>query len=705
MFSTSKTKGLLTLVNTNQRKLFEVSIWNLMKRAIRNSEERPDSGPGPSNRKSVGKGQSQTSGAQRVKKVSNPSLISGGNSPHVSSFGFKIASGAGRNSVGGKQPSGLPVMPPIGGVKAEVQKIIEGHDLVVFSKSWCPFCTKAKDLLKTLSVKFEAVELDLIDNGDAYQDALKELTGQRTVPNIFIHGKHLGGCDSLLNAHGNNSLADMINNKTDIVKYDYDLVVIGGGSGGLAAAKEAAQLGKKVALFDFVKPSPLGTTWGLGGTCVNVGCIPKKLMHRASILGEDMHDARAFGWELPEKVAHNWETMKNAIQDHIGSLNWGYRVQLRDKKVNYVNAYAEIVDQHTIKATKKNKSEVTMTAGNIIIATGERPRYLDIPGSREYTVTSDDLFSLPYCPGKTLCVGASYVSLECAGFLAGIGLDTTVMVRSILLRGFDQQCAEIIGGYMEKHGVKFIRGAVPTKIEQIESGQPGRYKVTAETKDGMEIVDEYNTILVAVGRDPCTQNIGIENVQVQLHKKNNRVIVDEEERTNIPNIYAIGDIGEGRPELTPVAIQAGRLLSRRMFQEGFSKKVDYQNIATTVFTPIEYGCIGYSEEVAIEKFGEDNIEVYHSYFMPLEWTVPHREENTCYAKLVCNKMDEERVIGFHVVGPNAGEITQGFAVAMKRGATKEDFDSTIGIHPTCSETFTTLQVTKRSGASAEVTGC
>ncbi|XP_059153784.1 thioredoxin reductase 1, cytoplasmic-like isoform X2 [Physella acuta] len=566
-------------------------------------------------------------------------------------------------------------------------------------------CQKAKDLFKSLSAKYESVELDLIEKGTLYQSTLRELTGQSTVPNIFIHGKHLGGCDDLLRAHSENTLGDMIHNMAAVPKYDFDLVVIGGGSGGLAAAKEAANMGKKVTLFDYVEPSPIGTAWGLGGTCVNVGCIPKKLMHRASILGEELHEAKSFGWEVPDKVHHNWSTMRNAIQDHIGSLNWGYRVQLRDKKVNYVNARAQIIDKNTIKAIKKNKTESTLTAANIIIATGERPRYLDIPGAKEYCITSDDLFSLPYCPGKTLCVGASYVSLECAGFLAGIGLDTTVMVRSILLRGFDQQCSEMIGKYMSNHGVKFIRGAVPKKIEQIEKGQPGRYKVTAVKDDGTEIVEEYNTILLAIGRDPCTTGIGLENVGVNLNPNNGRVLVDSAEKTNVSNVYAIGDIGDGRPQLTPVAIQAGKLLSRRLFNSNFTTKVDYMNVATTVFTPLEYGCIGYSEEAAIEKFGEDNIEVYHSFFMPLEWTVPHKEENTCYAKLVCNKKDNERVIGFHVLGPNAGEITQGYAVALKKGATKEDFDSTIGIHPTSSETFTTLHVTKRSGESAEVTGC
>uniref|UniRef100_A0A2C9JBD2 thioredoxin-disulfide reductase (NADPH) n=1 Tax=Biomphalaria glabrata TaxID=6526 RepID=A0A2C9JBD2_BIOGL len=605
-----------------------------------------------------------------------------------------------------KSTAAFRSMPPItDGVKLEVQKIINSSDIVIFSKTHCPFCQKAKDLLKSLNVKFETFELDLNDKGAEYQAALKDLTGQGTVPNIFIHGKHLGGCDDLLKAHSDNSLKDIINKMADIPQYDCDLIVIGGGSGGLAAAKEAANMGKRVTLFDYVEPSPIGTTWGLGGTCVNVGCIPKKLMHRAAILGESIHEAKAFGWDVPEKVKHNWQTMKNAVQDHIGSLNWGYRVQLRDKKVNYVNAYAQIVDKNTIKAIKKNKTESTMTAANILIATGERPRYPDIPGAKEYGITSDDLFSLPYCPGKTLCVGASYVSLECAGFLAGFGLDTTVMVRSILLRGFDQQCSEMIGKHMSNHGVKFIRGAVPTKIEQVEKGEPGKYRVTAVASDGAQIVEEYNTILFAIGRDPCTKGIGLENVGVSLNPNNQRVVVDASEKTSVSNIYAIGDIGDGRPELTPVAIQAGKLLSRRLFNSSFTTKVDYTNVATTVFTPLEYGCIGYSEEAAIEKFGEDNIEVYHSYFMPLEWTVPHKEENTCYAKLVCNKADHERVVGFHVLGPNAGEITQGYAVAIKKGATKEDFDGTIGIHPTCSETFTTLHVTKRSGESAEVTGC
>ncbi|PIK36474.1 putative thioredoxin reductase 1, cytoplasmic, partial [Apostichopus japonicus] len=293
---------------------------------------------------------------------------------------------------------------------------------------------------------------------------------------------------------------------------------------------------------------------------------------------------------------HNWDTLKNAVQDHIGSLNWNYRVQLRDKSVTYINGYAEFTDRHTIKTVNKRNKVQTFKAEKILLATGMRPRYPDIPGVKEFAITSDDLFSLRYCPGKTLTIGASYVSLECAGFLTGMGLDVTVMVRSILLRGFDQQMADMIGTYMEKHGTHFLRKCVPTRC-------------------------------------------------------------------------------------------------------------DYINVPTTVFTPLEYGAIGYSEEDATDTFGEDNIEVYHAYFQPLEYTVAHRDEAGCYGKIICNKADGDRVVGFHILGPNAGEITQGYAVAMKCGATKEHFDTTIGIHPTCSEVFTTMDVTKASGLDVTTTGC
>ncbi|XP_074139889.1 thioredoxin reductase 3 isoform X1 [Sminthopsis crassicaudata] len=588
-------------------------------------------------------------------------------------------------------------------LRRRLWRLIETNRVMIFSKSYCPYSTKVKELFTTLGVECKILELDLVDDGPRVQDLLLEITSQKTVPNIFVNKIHMGGCDKTLQAHQSGLLQRLLQDES--ATYEYDLIVIGGGSGGLACSKEAAVLGKKVMVLDFVKPSPLGTTWGLGGTCVNVGCIPKKLMHQAALLGQALQDSRNFGWEYEEHVKHNWETMKEAIQNHIGSLNWGYRVALRERAVTYSNAYGEFVEHHKIKATDKKGQETFHTAGKFVIATGERPRYLGIPGDKEYCITSDDLFSLPYCPGNTLVVGASYVALECAGFLAGIGLKVTVMVRSILLRGFDQEIAEKLGAYMEMNGVKFLRKYIPVKIQQLEEGTPGKLKVVAKSTEGTETIEEeYNTVLLAIGRDSCTTKIGLDKIGVKINEKTGKIPVNDEEQTNVPYVYAIGDVLEDKLELTPVAIQAGKLLARRLFG-GRLEKCDYVNVPTTVFTPLEYGCCGLSEEKAMELYKKDNIEVYHTFFWPVEWTIAGRENNACFGKIICNKHDNNRVIGFHVLGPNAGEITQGFAAAMKCGLTKQLLDDTIGIHPTCGEIFTTMEITKSSGQNISQKGC
>eukprot|EP01083_Nonionella_stella_P067943 180036_1 len=485
--------------------------------------------------------------------------------------------------------------------------------------------------------------------------------------------------------------------------FDYDIVVIGGGSGGISCARQCAKLGAKTALFDFVKPSPHGSSWGLGGTCVNVGCIPKKIMHYAGILGASLHDAEALGWKF-SNPSHDWETMVQCVQNHVKSLNWGYRVDMMKNEVKYIKALARFEDTHAVSYTLKGQM-MTCTAKYFVIATGGRPNFPDIPGAKEHGISSDDVFSLETSPGKTLLVGASYISLETAGFLTEMSLDVTVAVRSILLRGFDQEIAERIGKYMKDCGTKFHRETVPMSLER----QGAQIKVVFKKKSGEEFEELFDTVMFATGRraDTAGLNLGAAGVKVESNGK----IECQDERTNVEHIFAIGDVLNGRAELTPVAIHSGLLLAKRLFSDS-REVMDHNLVPTTVFTPIEYGSIGLSEEDAIKEHGEDNIETYLSAFNTLEHAATHRAtkegvpfENPCLIKLVCLKPAQERVIGFHYIGPNAGEVTQGFALGMRLGATKADFESTIGIHPTAAENFTTLRYTRSSGESYDASGC
>jgi thioredoxin reductase (NADPH) len=481
-----------------------------------------------------------------------------------------------------------------------------------------------------------------------------------------------------------------------MAEYDYDLFVIGGGSGGLACSKQAASHGARVAVADFVKPSPAGTTWGLGGTCVNVGCIPKKLMHLSALMREAQSDAHGLGWET--KASHSWETMLKNINNYIKSLNFGYRTELRSKKVKYYNKFATFVDPHKLALDDgKGGAPEYVTAKNIVLATGGRPNLGGYEGAEECCISSDDIFWLKKPPGKTLVVGASYIALECAGFLATLGFDTTVMVRSILLRGFDQDSANKIGDFMEKHGTKFVRGKVPSKFEKTPEGD---VKVFV---DGQEF-GVYNTVLLAIGRTGCAGWVNLEAAGVPYDKKSGKIQVNKEEQTCVPHIYGIGDVLEGQLELTPVAIQAGRLLASRLFN-GAKKLMDYDLVATTVFTPIEYGAVGLSEEDAETKLGKDGMIIYHTYAKPLEWNLnSERGEDLGYIKVICDKKANDKVVGIHMLAPNAGEIIQGLGVAMKCGLHKEHLDDCVGIHPTFAESYTTISEVKEAGKVLEMSG-
>uniref|UniRef100_A0A674N813 thioredoxin-disulfide reductase (NADPH) n=1 Tax=Takifugu rubripes TaxID=31033 RepID=A0A674N813_TAKRU len=481
-------------------------------------------------------------------------------------------------------------------------------------------------------------------------------------------------------------------------KYDYDLVVIGGGSGGLACSKEAALVGQKVAVLDYVEPSVKGTKWGLGGTCVNVGCIPKKLMHQAALLGTAVKDAKKYGWQIPEPIFHDWATMAEAVQNHVRSLNWGHRVDhLLSLDISlFFMGYEQMLFPFPLNQT-------ILTAKDIVIATGGRPNVLQIPGAMEHGITSDDIFWLRKSPGKTIIVlNSSDVALECAGFLTGIGLDTTVMVRSIALRGFDQQMAVLVTDYMEAYGTKFAWKCIPKKVEKLTSGA---LQVTwMEINTSKEYQDTYDCILWAVGRAPETKLLGLDKLGVQINKETGKIIVRPDESTSVPNIYAFGDIAEGRPELTPTAIKAGKLLAHRLAGRS-SELMNYHSVATTVFTPLEYGCVGLSEEEAEKRHGKDGIEVYHAFYKPLEFTVAERDAGQCYLKVVCEREGDQKILGLHFTGPNAGELMQGFALSLKCGATYSHLLQTVGIHPTCAEEVIKVNITKRSGLDATVTGC
>lgn len=602
----------------------------------------------------------------------------------------------------------------------------------------CSFFRKAANAVTAMTHLYpQRIEADIQEHPDrdAYKDWLDQKKNEHVETFGERAGKHtsspfvwknsnefIGGCDdtldfirqsftapaSIVSPIDASMVAEAPVDETK--EFDYDIIVIGGGSGGLATSKEAAKYGAKVAVLDYVKPSPVGTTWGLGGTCVNVGCIPKKLMHQSALIGKILEsDASAFGWTFPQNQhpEHNWSTMVTNVQDYIRSLNFKYRVDLRDKKVKYENLLGKFIDPYTLECTnpKKGKPPKKITAKRFVIAVGGRPHTLSCEGG-ELAISSDDLFSMPESPGKTLIVGASYVALECAGFLKGMGLEVEILVRSILLRGFDQDMAERIGNYMtEEENIVLHRRCTPKNLEKLDNGKIKVTWINSSSDSPTEMSDVYDTVFNATGRYADLSSLGLEHAGVTINPKSGK-IVTVNEQTNVPHIYAIGDVLDDKPELTPVAIQSGRFLAQRLFND--SKVVmNYDKICTAVFTPIEYGSCGLSEEKATEIFGASNLEVYHQSFNPLEWSLSSetRKDNQAYVKLICDLQNNKSVIGFHYLGPNAGEVTQAVGVAMRLNASFEDFIQTVGIHPTTAEIFTTLSVTKNSGGDAAAGGC
>jgi glutathione reductase (NADPH) len=445
--------------------------------------------------------------------------------------------------------------------------------------------------------------------------------------------------------------------------YDYDLFVLGAGSGGggVRASRISAGLGARVAVAEERR---------LGGTCVNVGCIPKKLLVYASHYREAFEDAAGYGWRVGES-SFDWPSLIAAKDREIGRLNDVYAQLLSDAGVEVIEGRARISDPHSVIV-----GEQRYTAGHILVATGSWPRIPEVPGS-ELAITSNEAFHLQELPERALIVGGGYIAVEFAGILHGLGSEVTQLYRGpLFLRGFDGDVRRFLADEMRK---KEIDLRFEVNVEALERSAGG---LRSRLTDGSIL--ESDVVLFATGRVPLTADLGLEEVGVKL-APNGAVIVDALSCSSIPSIHAVGDATD-RINLTPVALHEGVCLAQTLFG-GRPTPVDHESVPSAVFSQPPIGQVGLTEEDARERYGE--IDVYRSEFRPLLHTLSGRSQR-CLMKLVVDR-GSQRVLGVHVVGEVAGEIVQGFAVAVKMGATKAQLDATIGIHPTAAEELVTLR--------------
>ena len=446
-----------------------------------------------------------------------------------------------------------------------------------------------------------------------------------------------------------------------MAEYDYDLYVIGAGSGGVRCARMSASYGARVAVAEELY---------LGGTCVNVGCVPKKLFSYGSHYPAAFEDAAGYGWNVGESTL-DWKRLIENKNCEIERLNGIYRTILGDSDVTVHEARASLKDAHTVLVGGEE-----VTADKILVATGGWPTVPDFPG-KEHAITSNEAFFLENLPKRVIMVGGGYIAVEFAGILHGYGSHVTQLYRGdMFLRGFDQDLRSHLAAEMLKQGIDLRFNANIASLEKTADG------VVATLEDGSTL--EADVVMYATGRAPNTRNIGLEELGVEI-KKDGSIVVDDQFKTSVDNIYALGDVID-RFQLTPVAIAEAMVLSGNLFN-GQNLSTDYADIPTAVFSHPNIGTVGLSEEQAREEYAD--IDVYKSDFKPMLHTLSGRDERTLM-KLIVDKASD-RVVGCHMVGPDAGEIIQGMGVALKAGATKAQFDATVGIHPTAAEEFVTMR--------------
>jgi glutathione reductase (NADPH) len=452
------------------------------------------------------------------------------------------------------------------------------------------------------------------------------------------------------------------------MSYDFDLFVIGAGSGGIATARRAAQYGAKVGIVESDR---------LGGTCVNRGCVPKKLMVYASHFPAAFEESVGYGWTVGES-SFDWHKMITAVNNEVTRLNGIYQRMLDNSDVTLYQGSGRFVDSHTIEI-----GEEKVTAEKILIAVGGRPVKPKISGI-EHAITSREIFHIPEQPKRIVIIGGGYIGVEFACILNGLGSEVTVVIRGEkILTGFDEDIRDEIQTGMQNHGIRIINNCDcdRMKIEKTDSG----LKITVPTRDNQEetiIADAAS--LAATGRKPNLENLGLENTKVEV--VDGAVAVNEYSQTAEDHIYAVGDCTD-RINLTPVAINEGRAFADTHFG-GQSRQMSYENIPTAVFTTPEAATVGLTEAEAKEKYG-DAAKVYRSKFRPMYYTLPDKQEKTLMKLIVDTNTD--KVLGAHMVGDGAAEIIQGVAIAVKMGATKANFDATVGIHPSSAEEFVTMR--------------
>ena len=443
--------------------------------------------------------------------------------------------------------------------------------------------------------------------------------------------------------------------------FDYDLFVIGAGSGGVRAARMAASFGARVAIAE---------DQYMGGTCVNVGCVPKKLYVYASQFGKGFDDAVGFGWK-GKKPQFDWTTLRDNKKEEIARLNAIYDNLLQGAGADVIHGRGRIIDPHTVAI-----GDTRYSAEKLLIATGGWPFVPDFPGN-EYAVTSNEIFDLETFPRRLVIVGGGYIAVEFAGIFNGLGANVTQLYRrSLFLRGFDLDLRKHAAQEIPNSGIDLKFEVNVSSIKKVKDG------LRVALDDGTEL--EADAVLYATGRNPNLADLGLENVNVTLNDAGT-IDVDRAFQTDEASIFAVGDVIGGM-ELTPVALAEGMAFARRQFGS-MEQQVDYDFIPSAVFCQPTIGTVGFTEEQARAEFGE--LRLFKSIFRPLKHTLSGREEKS-FMKLIVDAATD-RVVGLHMMGPDAGEITQGFAVAMRAGATKAVFDTTIGIHPTTAEEFVTMR--------------